>query len=446
MIESNDNFLAGVYDLPPGKLNRQSSWTTVLNSVLKAAKGKIRVVQWGTAFGMEQLLQADQVERLVACEHDLERFEVGCRVFARHLASGKLALHHLPWQPDIPGRVLGEYNPKHDFVMQPLRQLGEHAVDLAIIQTENYATDCAEIAQLLVKEGGMILWTGVASWSDPLPDYPSGRTCQEVAANFARRYYLDQHKCLLMLNTKPGQPTGRGSPRAARGDFLAAMFQSLDEADVEFLLLSNPGNLPAIYGLAEPAHKRITGVAPQKLALPNPEAVADIDLLTTQAQFLKAHDCVQACGLPAESPNGGATALYGGGRQQFFSSREQVVRIHLFDSLQYASLDRVHRVGLHARLQQTVMARRRYTPDLWLYNASINDSLLHNLCRCLFDKQAVPDNYATLMEDLYAHADLPALRRDLEFVFFKFASRLEELLQARQAPELYREYIGFQDY
>ncbi len=449
MIEANHALLAGVYDLPPAKLDRQAAWTAVLDPILTAATGKIRVVQWGTAFGTEQLLQADNVEQLVACELDSERFGLDSRIFARHLTSGKLVWHQFPGQPerlDTPESVPGAYNPRHDFVMQPLRQLGENAVDLAIIQTGRYATDCAETAQLLVKEGGVILWTGMTSWNDPLPDYPSGRICQEVAANFARRYYMDQHQCLLIVNGKPIQPNGRVNAQVARGKFLAAMFQSLDEADVEFLLLSNPGNLPAIYGFKDPIAKLISGDGLPKPAPPSPEAVADIDLLTTQAQFSKAQGCVQACGLPAESPNESGAALYGGGRQQFFFSREQVVRVHLFDSLQYASLDRLHRVGLHARLQQAVMARRRSTPDPWLYTASINDSLLHNLCRCLFDKQAVPDHYATLIEDLYAGADVPALRCDLEFVFFKFAGRLEQLLQARQATELHREYIGFQNY
>ena len=93
-----------------------------------------------------------------------------------------------------------------------------------------------------------------------------------------------------------------------------------------------------------------------------------------------------------------------------------------------------------------MIARRRYTHDLWRYSASANDSLLHNLCRCLFDKRGVPENYAILIEDLYARADLAALRRDLESVFFKFAGPMEFSLQTRRASELYRQYIGFQEY
>lgn len=449
MIEVTHTFLTGICDLPADKHNRPAAWLTVLDSILKAAAGKIRVVQWGTGYGLEQLLQSDKVEKVVACESDRERFESGRRVFATHLTSGKLTLHHFPFQPLRPQTSregLGEYNPNHDFIMHPLRQLGEEAIDLAILQTDDFATDCAEIAQLLVKDEGIILWTGMTSWSDPLPDHPSDRMRQEVAANFVERYYLDQHQCLLIVNRKRVQENERFRAWAARRDCIAAMFRGLDEADVEFLLLSNPGNLSAIYGLKPPIDTLINRTDCQKNAPTNPAAIADIDVLATKTHFQKAKSCLQSCGLRAEPGNEGGAALYGGGQQQFFFSEQHVIRVHLFDSLQYASLDRVHRVCLHASLQQALIARRRYTYNPWLYTASINDSLLHNLCRCLFDKQGVPENYATLIDDLYSRADLPALRRDLEFVFFKFAGRLEQLLQAGQASALHREYIGFQNY
>jgi hypothetical protein len=276
-------------------------------------------------------------------------------------------------------------------------------------------------------------------------DSPGRRICQETANDFAERYYLDQHQCLLLINRKGAAADPKWGLWNTRRQCLATLFEKLDEKDVDFLLLGNPGNLPAIYGLKEPIGRFLTRANREQTAV-QPGMVPDVDVLVTKPGFAKAVQCLGACGLAPEPQNGGGPALYGGGRQQFFFSQQNVIRVHLFDSLQYTSLDQANRVGLHAGLQAAVFARRRRSTDLWRYAASINDSLLHNICRCLFDKRAVPANYAALIDDLHAQADLPALQRDLESVFFKFADRLQELLKTRRTPAIFREYIGFQNY
>jgi hypothetical protein len=324
-----------------------------------------------------------------------------------------------------------------------LRQLGEHTFDLAILNTDVYATDCAEIARLLVKDGGLILWPEMTSWGEPTPDFPSNRNRSKVIADFGIRYYLDQHRCLVLVNRGSEQEEARFHFSTARRDYLATMFQSLDQADIRYLLMGNPGNLPAIYGLKSPIDELL---AVGRRGLINPETVPDVDILVSKCQFADAQRCIGACGLPPESSACGNAALYTAGQQQFFFNQEHVIRIHLFDGLQYRSLDRQNLVGLHVSLQEAVLARRKYTDELWLYSSSPNDSLLHNLCRCLFDKRGVPENYAVLIEDLYARADLPAWRRDLECVFFKFAGPLERLIENHRTSELFQEYISFQDY
>jgi hypothetical protein len=386
----------------PLSKNPKARWSSALHILLQSASNPVRVLQLGTSPETSDLLRSQPVE--------LVQVDSAATVSDQEAAQ-------LEAQPGF---------------------------DLALITDSAQAADQALFVRRFVNDGGVILWTGTTSWAEPVWSSAS-RTFHDISESFAEHFYFDSHQCLLLVNNQnQGSAVGNSALHKRRA-FLSHIFEVLDQADIQFLLLGNPGNLPAIYGSKPPIRELVECGSVDAVKV-QPEAVPDIDILTAIEQFQTAGACLLGCDMAPESDTPFPRALYSNGQVQFYFNREHVVRIHLFGGLQYSSLDGQNRVGLNPAVQRAVLQRRRRVPDLWRYASSINDSLVHNLCRCVFDKRAVSEEYARVIQDLHAAADHTTLPADLETVFFKFAGQIAPLIASGQTNKLSEAYLAFQDY
>jgi hypothetical protein len=419
------SFLKGLYETPPILSERENAFQTVQERLLTSGTEALQVLEWGTGAATAQWLSSKRVQRLVSLTTDAKRHEEARQRFAAEITNGRLELFHLPWTAGVTGGETAPdaaYESCHDFVMHPLHRHGEDAFDIVLVNTPVFATDCAEMSALIARDTAVILWTNVVSWQDGPADQPSGRRVLDVAGRFAERYYFDAHRTLILVNRKrDGGPTGLLF--AEKRSMLDRIFEQLENAGIEFVLLRGADTIPAAC-----------------------DKGADIDMLIAPDGLVLAQEIFRNSGFTHQVDSVGGARLYEAQPHHHFYYPALEFHIDVVIGLHYTSLNRRDSVGVHRHLQASVIDRRRRTDDLWRYTPSVNDSLLHLLCRCIYDKQTCPPKYAAIIGDMFEAADNRTLNQELEGLFFRFAPCIEEIVRSGHAQDIPQRYLQFQDY
>ncbi len=443
MIRSVAPFLAGLGALSSERSSGREPWREVLEVVLAHSDAPVRIAQWGSRASLDELLADARVEEVSLYDTEESRCQYDSQSRAENGVLDKLRFYpqeiRRAAQPSRSGWVTREEDRWHGVRTGE----GESAWDVVLIHQDRLASRALRQMRPCLAKNAIILWTGQTSWKSH-----ESALYREHALDcllpFPERFYLDQHRILILLN-RPDQNASELMRFWERRCFLDNLFKALDDANVEFALLSNPGNLPAVYGLKAPIFQLLNSRPTAERI--SPESIPDIDVLVAKEQFGTACRILETSGLPPELSTEANGALYTGGETRFFFNQEHVVRLHLFGGLQYTALSGGRRVGLSPALQSAVIASRRSVNEFWRYGISLRHGLLHNLCRCVFDKHAVSVEYANLIEDAHAWDDQPdSLRQELEGAFFKFAAPLVQSIAEGRTRDIYERYVTFCDY
>ena len=86
------------------------------------------------------------------------------------------------------------------------------------------------------------------------------------------------------------------------------------------------------------------------------------------------------------------------------------------------------------------------TNNVWKFQPSPEDELVHLCCHAVFDKRLVKESYAKRIDELFSSCDEKKLKWLLERAFYKVSNNIFEDIKNNRTNEIYNTYISFIDY
>jgi len=210
----------------------------------------------------------------------------------------------------------------------------------------------------------------------------------------------------------------------AKSDLVIKLFDTLDAQGVNFVTL------------------RGFNLIPHKVSVKE-----DVDLLIHPDSINLATELFKNHGFTASSIDPeGTVYLYNTHPSVFFVHKPLDIAIHVVEELAYKSLHRCEMVPLDKELQESIFENKRRVDEIWKYMPSYEDELLMLLCRCIYDKRTVPENYKDRIEELSHKTEIDKLHKYCNSVFMKSTPLLLSTVAKRETEYIFERYITFCDY
>jgi hypothetical protein len=329
------------FERRPGRLH---SFAPLISAVLQDRPGPLSVVEWGPGANTELFLASPKVTRVVGYESETQYFEQYKKRFSMHSARLDLCLKPFAVTKPVTFMITAEqYRSDHSYVTDALRRYGENSFDIAFIDGGGYRTDCAEISQLLVKDGGYIIWHDIVSYRENNPEFPSGRTYQSVLVRFAEYTYFDDLQTVQIVNRKNSAPYSGDRKLSVKAFLLKKIFTDLQISGIRYVVLRNFDDIPT------------------KCSLSN-----DIDLAVHPDDMSSAHTILMRH-LPQHQRDKVSRdkLLYGARVHNHYLLPTLNIHIDVVQGLYYTSLNNGEKIPAPSVLQDLLFKRRRVVHDFW---------------------------------------------------------------------------------
>lgn len=173
----------------------------------------------------------------------------------------------------------------------------------------------------------------------------------------------------------------------------------------------------------------------------------DVDLLVHPDSIDRAKQIFQHCGFePVPIDPKDTVYMYGTHPSIFFVNEPFDIAFHVIEELSYKSLNRGEMVPLDEPLQTSIFKNKRRVEEIWKYMPSVEDEFLMLLCRCIYDKRTVPQNYKDRIEELFQKTTTDKLRECCQQVFLKSTPILLSSIGENQTDRIFERYITFSNY
>jgi len=173
----------------------------------------------------------------------------------------------------------------------------------------------------------------------------------------------------------------------------------------------------------------------------------DVDLLIHPDSIKLATQLFENHGFSATSIDPKDTVyMYGTHPSIFFVYKSLDIAFHVVEELAYKSLHKCEMVPLDKELQESIFENKRRVDEIWKYMPSYEDELLMLLCRCIYDKRTVPENYKDRIEELAGKTDTEKLLEHYNSVFIKSTPMLLSTVAKGETEYIFERYITFSNY
>lgn len=103
-------------------------------------------------------------------------------------------------------------------------------------------------------------------------------------------------------------------------------------------------------------------------------------------------------------------------------------------------------VKINDELTESMMKNKVKVENVWKYQPSPEDELVHLCCHAIFDKRLVKESYANRIDNLFGECDETKLKWLLERAFFKVSENIFKDIKNNKTTEIYKSYISFINY
>ena len=103
-------------------------------------------------------------------------------------------------------------------------------------------------------------------------------------------------------------------------------------------------------------------------------------------------------------------------------------------------------VKINDELINSMMNNKVKVDNMWMWQPSPEDELVHLCCHTIFDKRLVKDVYVKRIDYLFELCDVEQVRWLLEKAFFKVSDTILKNIKNNKTAEIYENYISFMNY
>lgn len=423
--DSHINLIKKILKKDAYRQNEFHTFVPVIEEILEASDGNLNIIEWGPGKNTEIFTKSPKVAKIISYESHRSWYNHYKNFFSEFKEKAEINLFELNIEkPVTPSIIKKHYDPNHPYVTDALKKYGENKFDIAFIDGAAYRTDCAEISQLIVRDGGLIVWHDILSYRENNPEFPSGRTYQEVYKKFKEYYYCDRHRTLIIINRKKNTHYSDNPELITKKQLIESIFNLFIENNISYVILRNTGEIP-IFNTIE----------------------NDIDILVHPDDACKAHKIIIDHGLSHQKDSfTNKQMLYGSKPHDHYRSKKLDIHLDIVNGLYYTSPNNGEKVSISKNLQNLIFDRRIFTYDIWRSIPHQNDLFLHIFCHALFDKQYFSSDYCIILEELIMLTDKDDLIKELEAIVFRFAKVAYETILNHRTTELVNLYLKYKNY
>ena len=139
--------------------------------------------------------------------------------------------------------------------------------------------------------------------------------------------------------------------------------------------------------------------------------------------------------------------LYGAKPHYHFINKELDLHLDIVDGLYFCSLNDFKTfIPLDDELQISFLSRKRKIDEIWLYQPSYEDELLHLICHCLFDKRKFKKKHIERILEIKDKIRIDIFRNMLNICFKKADKKIFKLVEKNEFENFYEKFVGLEDY
>tara|TARA_Y100000310_G_scaffold12301_1_gene12705 strand:- start:1809 stop:2435 length:627 start_codon:yes stop_codon:yes gene_type:complete len=103
-------------------------------------------------------------------------------------------------------------------------------------------------------------------------------------------------------------------------------------------------------------------------------------------------------------------------------------------------------VKINDELTDSMMKNKVKSDNIWKWQPSPEDELVHLCCHAIFDKRLVKDIYSDRIDFLFKSCDENKVKWLLKKAFYKVSETIFDDIKNYKTKEIYKSYVSFIDY
>ena len=139
--------------------------------------------------------------------------------------------------------------------------------------------------------------------------------------------------------------------------------------------------------------------------------------------------------------------MYGAEPHVHFEHHELDVHFDVVTGLYYRSANDLNLfVNISDELSNSMFNNRKQVNEIWVYEPSPEDELVHLCCHSVFDKRKTKPEYSKRINKLFEVSDVDRVKYLLDIAFHKVSEPILEALKNKETADLFQNYISFSNY
>ena len=138
--------------------------------------------------------------------------------------------------------------------------------------------------------------------------------------------------------------------------------------------------------------------------------------------------------------------MYGAEPHYQFVNHQADVKFDLVTGLYYrSSNDKMLWIPVNSEVQKSMIINKVKVDNIWIYQSSPEDELVHIICHCIFDKRKTSSKYIKRIEHLLKIVDENKVKPLMKRALYSSWEHIYEVMK-KNPSEMFEEYVSYVNY
>tara|TARA_Y100001963_G_scaffold112877_1_gene156316 strand:+ start:471 stop:1103 length:633 start_codon:yes stop_codon:yes gene_type:complete len=139
--------------------------------------------------------------------------------------------------------------------------------------------------------------------------------------------------------------------------------------------------------------------------------------------------------------------MYGAQPHVHFKHKELDVHFDMVTGLYYRSSMNLNLfVNISDELSVSMFKNRKEVDEIWKFQPSPEDELVHLCCHAVFDKRETKPKYSKRINELFKSSDKDKVKHLLDIAFYKVSDAIYDSIVKGDTTDLYKDYMSYSNY
>ena len=102
-------------------------------------------------------------------------------------------------------------------------------------------------------------------------------------------------------------------------------------------------------------------------------------------------------------------------------------------------------IPVNSEVQKSMIVNKVKVDDIWIYQSSTEDELVHIVCHCIFDKRNTSPKYIERIKHLLEISDENKVKPLMKRAFYSSWEHIYEVMQENPS-KMFEEYVSYVNY